>query len=74
MSASSTESPNKRSSARGQPAPARRAPHDDDLDSTVRKVHGPDEHGAAYDYTRVLGDHPLLANRAEFLARKLRGT
>jgi hypothetical protein len=36
-----------------------------DLDSTVCEVHGYHQQGAAYGDTRTLGDHPLLANRAD---------
>jgi hypothetical protein len=36
-----------------------------DLDSTVCEVHGHHKGGAAYGYTRLLGDHPLLATRAD---------
>jgi hypothetical protein len=36
-----------------------------DLDSTVCQVHGHAKGGAAYGYTHRLGDHPLLASRAD---------
>jgi Transposase DDE domain group 1 len=36
-----------------------------DLDSTVCQVHGHTKGGAAYGYTHRLGDHPLLASRAD---------
>jgi Transposase DDE domain group 1 len=36
-----------------------------DLDSTVCEVHGYHKQGAAYGYTYTLGDHPLLATRAD---------
>jgi hypothetical protein len=36
-----------------------------DLDSTVCQVHGYHKQGAAYGYPRILGDHPLLATRAD---------
>jgi DDE family transposase len=36
-----------------------------DLDSTVCEVHGYHKQGAAYGYTRTLGDHPPLATRAD---------
>jgi hypothetical protein len=36
-----------------------------DLDSTVCEVHGYHKQGAAYGSTRKLGDHPLLATRAD---------
>jgi hypothetical protein len=36
-----------------------------DVDSTVCEVYGHAKQGAAYGYTRVLGDHPLLATRAD---------
>jgi hypothetical protein len=36
-----------------------------DLDSTVCEVHGDHQQGAANDSTHTLGDHPLLATRAD---------
>jgi hypothetical protein len=36
-----------------------------DVDSTICEVHGHHKGGAAYGYTRQLGDHPLLATRAD---------
>lgn len=36
-----------------------------DLDSTITEVYGKAKEGAAYGYTKVLGQHPLLATRAE---------
>jgi hypothetical protein len=36
-----------------------------DLDSTVCEVHGYHKQGAAYGYTHKLGDHPLVATRAD---------
>jgi hypothetical protein len=36
-----------------------------DVDSTICEVHGKQEQGASYGYTKVLGYHPLLAARAE---------
>ena len=46
-----------------------------DLDSTICEVHGRQQQGAAYGYTKVLGYHPLLAARAdtsEVLAARMR--
>jgi Transposase DDE domain group 1 len=34
-------------------------------DSTICEVHGHHKQGACYGYTRQLGDHPLLATRAD---------
>jgi Transposase DDE domain group 1 len=36
-----------------------------DLDSTICEVHGHHQRGAGYGSTRQLGDHPLLASRAD---------
>ena len=36
-----------------------------DLDSTITEVYGKAKEGAAYGYTKVLGQHPLLATRAD---------
>jgi hypothetical protein len=36
-----------------------------DVDSTICEVHGYHKQGACYGYTRTLGDHPLLATRAD---------
>lgn len=36
-----------------------------DLDSTITEVYGKTKQGAAYGYTKVLGQHPLLATRAD---------
>jgi hypothetical protein len=36
-----------------------------DLDATVCEVHGHHKQGAAYGYPHTLGDHPLLATRAD---------
>jgi Transposase DDE domain group 1 len=41
------------------------APLTIDLDATVCEVHGHHQGGAAYGSTRQLGDHPLLATRAD---------
>jgi Transposase DDE domain group 1 len=38
-----------------------------DLDSFIREVHGYHKQGAAYNYTRRLGYHPLIATRADTL-------
>ena len=35
------------------------------IDSSVGEVHGYQKQGAAYEYTRELGYHPLLATRAD---------
>ena len=35
-----------------------------DIDSTICPVHGHQKQGSAYGYTKVLGQHPLLATRA----------
>ncbi len=36
-----------------------------DIDSTIRQVYGKQKHGAAYGYTKVLGQHPLVATRSD---------
>ena len=36
-----------------------------DIDSTICQVYGYQKHGAAYGYTKVLGQHPLVATRAD---------
>jgi hypothetical protein len=36
-----------------------------EMDSTICEVHGYHKGGAAYGYTRTLGDHSLLASRAD---------
>jgi hypothetical protein len=36
-----------------------------DLDSTICQVHGHKKQGAGFSHTRVRGDHPLLATRAQ---------
>jgi hypothetical protein len=36
-----------------------------DIDSTIAEVHGNAKHGAACGYTYKLGDHPILATRAD---------
>ena len=41
------------------------APMTIDVDSTICEVHGYAKQGAAYDYTRQLGLHPILATRAD---------
>lgn len=35
-----------------------------DIDSTIQRVYGKQKQGAAYGYTGVLGQHPLIATRA----------
>jgi hypothetical protein len=35
-----------------------------DIDSTIQQVYGKQKQGAAYGYTGVLGEHPLVATRA----------
>lgn len=42
----------------------RDAPMTIDIDSTIQQVYGKQKEGAAYGYTRVLGQHPLVATRA----------
>lgn len=41
------------------------APTTVDLDSTITEIYGKAKQGAAYDYSKVLGQHPLLATRAD---------
>jgi hypothetical protein len=36
-----------------------------DIDSTIQPVYGKAKQGAAYGYTRVLGQHPLVATRSD---------
>lgn len=36
-----------------------------DIDSTICPVYGYQMHGASYGYTKVLGQHPLVATRAD---------
>jgi hypothetical protein len=36
-----------------------------DIDSTIQQVYGKQKQGAAYGYTHVLGEHPLVATRAD---------
>jgi hypothetical protein len=36
-----------------------------DIDSTIQQVYGKQKQGAAYGYTGVLGEHPLVATRAD---------
>ena len=36
-----------------------------DIDSTIQQVYGKQKQGSAYGYTRVLGQHPLVATRAD---------
>ena len=36
-----------------------------DIDSTICPVYGYQKHGASYGYTKVLGQHPLVATRAD---------
>ncbi|EQD61387.1 transposase IS4 family protein [mine drainage metagenome] len=36
-----------------------------DIDSTIVEVYGKDKQGSGYGYTKVLGQHPLIATRAE---------
>jgi hypothetical protein len=40
------------------------APMTIDIDSTICQVYGKDKQGSAYGYTKVLGQHPLVATRA----------
>ena len=35
-----------------------------DIDSTIQQVYGKQKEGAAYGYTTVLGEHPLVATRS----------
>ncbi len=41
------------------------APMTIDIDSTIQQVYGKQKHGAAYGYTKVLGQHPLVATRSD---------
>ena len=41
------------------------APMTIDIDSTIQQVYGKQKQGAAYGYTGVLGEHPLVATRAD---------
>ena len=41
------------------------APMTLDIDSTIQQVYGKQKQGAAYGYTGVLGEHPLVATRAD---------
>jgi len=41
------------------------APVTVDIDSTICQVYGRQKQGSAYGYTRVLGQHPLVATRAD---------
>jgi hypothetical protein len=36
-----------------------------DIDSTIQQVYGKAKQGAAYGYTKVLGQHPLIATRSD---------
>jgi hypothetical protein len=36
-----------------------------DIDSTIQQVYGKRKRGSAYGYTKVLGQHPLVATRAD---------
>jgi Transposase DDE domain. len=36
-----------------------------DIDSTIQQVYGKQKQGSGYGYTKVLGQHPLVATRAE---------
>jgi hypothetical protein len=36
-----------------------------DIDSTIQQVYGKQKQGSAYGYTKVLGQHPLVATRAD---------
>jgi len=36
-----------------------------DIDSTICRVYGKQKQGSAYGYTRVLGQHPLVATRSD---------
>ena len=36
-----------------------------DIDSTIQRVYGKHKQGSAYGYTKVLGQHPLIATRAD---------
>ena len=41
------------------------APMTIDIDSTICEVYGKQKQGSAYGYTKVLGQHPLVATRAD---------
>jgi hypothetical protein len=41
------------------------APMTIDIDSTIQRVFGKQKQGSAYGYTKVLGQHPLIATRAD---------
>lgn len=41
------------------------APMTIDIDSTIQQVYGKAKEGSGYGYTKVLGQHPLLATRAD---------
>lgn len=41
------------------------APMTIDIDSTIQQVYGKQKQGAAYGYTGVLGEHPLVATRSD---------
>jgi hypothetical protein len=41
------------------------APMTIDIDSTICQVYGKQKQGSAYGYTKVLGQHPLVATRAD---------
>ena len=49
----------------GVGAGPRDAPMTIDIDSTIQQVYGKQKQGAAYGYTQVLGEHPLVATRAD---------
>jgi hypothetical protein len=36
-----------------------------DIDSTIQRVYGKHKQGSAYGYTKVLGQHPLIATRSD---------
>jgi hypothetical protein len=36
-----------------------------DIDSTIQQVYGKQKQGSAYGYTKVLGQHPLVATRSD---------
>jgi len=41
------------------------APMTIDIDSTIQQVYGKQKQGSAYGYAKVLGQHPLVATRAD---------
>jgi hypothetical protein len=41
------------------------APMTIDIDSTIQEVYGKAKQGSVYGYTKVLGQHPLVATRAD---------